>query len=154
MSDLITKPKSVETGIYYENDWLTPPQYATEHSAGADLRAVVKGSKTIKPGESSLISCGFSMAIPDGYFGLLASRSGLASKGIALANGIGVIDSDYRGEVMVCLRNYSDESFDINSGMRIAQIILMPYDRFNFVETSCLSSTKRDKGGFGSTGVE
>lgn len=154
MNNMLINPKPVETDIYSESDWLGQPQYATDNSAGADLRAVVKGTKTIKPGESALISCGFSIAIPTGYFGLLASRSGLASKGIALANGIGVIDSDYRGEVMVCLRNFSDSSFDVNSGMRVAQIILVPYDKFNFNQVSCLSSTERDAGGFGSTGVE
>ena len=129
------------------------PTYGSAFSAGADLYAVTDEDITIMPGETILIHTGLSMEIPVGYVGLIYARSGLASKkGLAPANKVGVIDSDYRGEFMVALHNHSTISHTISHGERIAQLVLMPYLAADFVETDALSDTDRGAGGFGSTG--
>ncbi len=131
------------------------PTYGTEFSAGADLYACMEEPVTIAPGESVLIHTGLAMAIPEGYAGLVFARSGLANKrGLAPSNKVGVIDSDYRGEVMVSLYNHSKEPQVIESGERIAQLVLTPYitAAWNLVDE--LDETERGAGGFGSTGTK
>ena len=134
--------------------WIPEPNHATTGSAGVDIVASVKGSKTLQPQETWMVSTGLKLEIPKGYFGMLVPRSGLASKsGIVLANTVGIIDSDYRGELLVPLINRSDEPFIIKSGHRIAQLLLLPYIPFKAVYTG-VNKTDRGEGGFGSTGVE
>ena len=107
----------------------------------------------ILPSETAFIGTGLSMEIPEGYVGLIYARSGMACKrGLAPANKVGVIDSDYRGEIMVALYNQSNETKVITSGDRIAQIIIQPVTQFEFNEVDELSDTTRGEGGFGSTG--
>ena len=129
------------------------PTYGSEFSAGADLYACEGGEITIAPGETRLVHTGISMAIPCGYVGLIYARSGLASKrGLAPANKVGVIDSDYRGEIMVALHNHSSEAQTICDGERIAQMVFTSYMSASFLEVDELDSTQRGEGGFGSTG--
>lgn len=129
------------------------PTYGSEFSAGADLYAIADEDITIMPGETVLIHTGLSMEIPVGYVGLIYARSGLASKkGLAPANKVGVIDSDYRGEFMVALHNHSTISHTITHGERIAQLVITPYLTANFQLADELSDTQRGAGGFGSTG--
>ena len=131
------------------------PKYGTEFSAGADLYALCDEPISIAPGESKLIHTGIAMAIPSGLVGLIFARSGLATReGLAPANKVGVIDSDYRGEIMVCLYNQSGETRVVESGDRIAQISFMPYFSASFDMCDDLDSTDRGVGGFGSTGVK
>ena len=131
----------------------TIPTYGTEFSAGADLYAVCDGEVTIKSGETVLIHTGLAMEIPTGCGGFIFARSGLASKkGLAPANKVGVIDSDYRGEIMVALHNHSKEDKTISDGERIAQLVIMPYVACEFIECDELCDTQRGSGGFGSTG--
>ena len=131
------------------------PVYGTEFSAGADLCACLESPVTLEPGETRLISIGISMEIPVGYAGFVFARSGLATKRhLAPANKVGVIDSDYRGEFFVPLRNHGSVPQTIEPGERIAQMILMPYLAANFLEAESLSDTLRGEGGFGSTGTK
>ncbi len=132
----------------------TLPKYATEFSAGADLCACCcDGDVEIRPGETVLIRTGLAMEIPVGYAGMIFARSGLASKrGLAPANKVGVVDADYRGEVMVALHNHSKDPQVIAHGERIAQLVVMPFLAASFVETESLEETVRGAGGFGSTG--
>ena len=135
------------------NDKAIIPTYGSEFSAGADLYACEGGEITIASGETRLVHTGISMAIPQGYVGLIYARSGLASKrGLAPANKVGVIDSDYRGEIMVALHNHSSEAQTICDGERIAQIVFTAYMGADFLEVDELDSTERGEGGFGSTG--
>ena len=128
------------------------PTYGTEYSAGADLYALLDEDLEIKPGETIMIKTGLAMAIPTGYAGLIYARSSLGSKkGLAPANKVGVIDSDYRGEIKVPLFNQSKETQIISKNERIAQIIFTPYLKVNFQETNELDDTNRGTGGFGST---
>lgn len=129
------------------------PVYGTEFSAGADLCACLDAPVTLAPGETKLISIGIAMEIPVGFAGLVYARSGLASKrGLAPANKVGVIDSDYRGEFFVPLHNHGTVLQTIEPGERIAQMILTPYLAADFIEAQTLSDTVRGEGGFGSTG--
>lgn len=131
------------------------PVYGTEFSAGADLCAWLDAPVTLQPGETRLISIGISMELPEGYAGLVYARSGLASKrGLAPANKVGVVDSDYRGEFFVPLHNHGAVPQTIEPGDRIAQMIITPYLTAKFVETDTLSETVRGEGGFGSTGTK
>ena len=133
----------------------TIPTYGTKYSAGADIYAVVDTPIVIRPGETKMIQTGLSLEIPNGYVGLVYARSGLASKsGIAPANKVGVIDSDYRGELMVPLYNHSDKDFKLEHGLRIAQLVITPYIQVEFEEVEELDSTERGHGGFGSTGLK
>lgn len=127
------------------------PTYATPDSAGADLYAAETVS--IRPRETVLVHTGVALAIPEGYGGFIYARSGLASKrGLAPANKVGVIDADYRGEIMVALYNQSDKEETVEAGERIAQLVIAPVFRADFEETDCLDDTLRGAGGFGSTG--
>ena len=129
------------------------PTYGTPQSAGADLYACLDSPVTIAPGCTSFIPTGLSMEIPVGTAGLIYARSGLAcKKGLAPANKVGVIDSDYRGEFIVALHNHSEESRVVEHGERIAQLVITPVYIPGFVETDELSDTTRGTGGFGSTG--
>ena len=135
------------------NEKATIPTYGSEFSAGADLYALADEPITIAPHETVLVHTGVAMEIPTGYVGLVFARSGLATKrALAPANKVGVIDSDYRGEIMVALHNHSDEAKTIENGERIAQIVLVPYLAAEFDEVDELSDTVRGEGGFGSTG--
>lgn len=128
------------------------PTYGTEYSAGADLYALLDEDLEIKPGETIMIGTGLAMVIPTGYAGLIYARSSLGSKkGLAPANKVGVVDSDYRGEIKVPLFNQSKETQIIAKNERIAQIIFTPYLKVNFQETDELNDTTRGTGGFGST---
>ncbi|MBQ8807764.1 MAG: dUTP diphosphatase [Clostridia bacterium] len=129
------------------------PTYGSEFAAGADLYACVGEAVTINPHETVLIHTGIAMEIPVGYAGLIYARSGIASKrGLAPANKVGVVDSDYRGEIMVALHNHSENTQTIESGERIAQIVIAPYATAEFVLADELDDTQRGEGGFGSTG--
>lgn len=129
------------------------PAYGSEFAAGADLFACLDAEVAIAPGASAFIPTGLSMEFPAGFAGLVYARSGLACKGgLAPANKVGVIDSDYRGEVMVCLHNHSAETRTVSNGDRIAQLVFAPAPRADFTEADDLSQTGRADGGFGSTG--
>ena len=131
------------------------PTYGTEYAAGADLYACIDSEEVIKSGETKLIKTGIALEVPIGYAGLIYARSGLASKkGLAPANKVGVVDSDYRGEVMVALHNHSNEDKTIEPMERIAQLVIAPYLKANFEEIDELDDTTRGSGGFGSTGVK
>lgn len=129
------------------------PAYGSGGAAGADLFARLGATVSIPPGGSAFIPTGLAIAIPPGYAGLVYARSGLACKsGLAPANKVGVIDSDYRGEVMVCLHNHSGEPRDVADGDRIAQLVVAETPRAEFSEAEDLGDTGRGTGGFGSTG--
>lgn len=131
------------------------PTYGSPFSAGADLYALSDEDIVLVPGETKFVHTGISMEIPQGYVGLVYARSGIACKrGIAPANKVGVIDSDYRGEIMVALHNHSNNEQKIESGERIAQIVIAPYVTAEFEECDELSDTSRGAGGFGSTGIK
>jgi len=127
------------------------PTYGTEFSAGADLYSVE--SKTIQSGETAVIKTGISVQIPNGYVGLIYARSGLATKrGLAPANKVGVIDSDYRGEIMVALYNQSGVEQVVEQAERVAQMVITPYLKVEYQQVEDLTDTARGQGGFGSTG--
>ncbi len=130
------------------------PEYATDGSAAIDLRSAADEEITIEPGKRALIPTGIAIA-PEtsGVVAILAARSGLSVKhGITVTNGIGVIDSDYRGEIGVSLCNVSDSSYVVTPGERIAQLMFMPVFHANLIKADTLDETKRGDGGFGSTG--
>ena len=130
------------------------PFYETEGSAGMDLKAYIEEPVTLKPGQRKLIPTGLSIELPVGYEAQIRARSGLAiKKGIGLVNGIGTIDSDYRGEIKVILINWGEEDFVIENGDRIAQMVIAKYERVEWEVTDDLSETERGSGGFGHTGV-
>ncbi len=130
------------------------PSYGSAFAAGADLTACTDTPFVeIRSGETKLIPTGLAMEIPAGYAGLIYARSGIASKrGLAPANKVGVIDSDYRGEIMVSLFNQSGEEQQIEDGERIAQLVITPYLSVSFEEAGKLTDTARGESGFGSTG--
>lgn len=129
------------------------PHYGSEFAAGADLYALLDEPIIIEPNETKLIHTGLSMEIPEGYAGLIYARSGLASKkGLAPANKVGVVDSDYRGEVMVALLNHSQIAQSVEPFERIAQLVIAPFLKVDYVEVDALEQTERGAGGFGSTG--
>lgn len=129
------------------------PTYGTEFAAGADLYALLDADVKILPGETKFIKTGLAIEIPEGYMGLIFARSGLSCKqGLAPANKVGLIDSDYRGEIMVALHNHSAEPRTVANGDRIAQFVLAPYLFGEFEEVKELSESVRGAGGFGSTG--
>ena len=135
------------------NDKAIIPTYGSAAAAGADLYACADADIVIESGATVLVHTGVAMAIPDGYVGLIFARSGLATKrGLAPANKVGVVDSDYRGEIMVALHNHSSEAQTISHGERIAQMVFMPYAAAAFDLVDELDSTERGAGGFGSTG--
>ena len=129
------------------------PTYGSAEFAGADLYACLENAVTIAPGETVFIPTGLSMELPVGYVGLIYARSGMACKrGLAPANKVGVIDSDYRGEYIVALHNHGDQPQKIAHGERIAQLVITPVFTPGFCEVDSLSQTLRGQGGFGSTG--
>ena len=131
------------------------PTYGSEFAAGADLYAALDEALTIEPGETKFIPTGFAFEIPEGYAGFVHARSGLASKrGLAPANKVGVIDSDYRGEVMVALHNHTDTPQTVEQSERIAQLAIVPFLAADFELADELSDTVRGEGGFGSTGTK
>lgn len=135
------------------NDNAVLPKYGTEFSAGADL-VNAGGDVVIEPGKTVIIHTGIALEIPVGLVGLVYARSGMATKrGLAPANKVGVIDSDYRGEIMVALFNHGTEKQVIENGERVAQIVIAPYVTATFVEGE-LDDTIRGEGGFGSTGTK
>lgn len=130
------------------------PTYGSKFSAGADLYSAEE-EIVLAPGETRLVHTGIAMEIPTGYVGLIYARSGIATKrGLAPANKVGVIDSDYRGEIMVSLFNHSSAKQTVAAGERIAQIVITPYLTVNFIEAEQLDQTDRGSGGFGSTGTK
>ena len=131
------------------------PTYGSAAAAGADLYALPEGDIVIAAGETKLIHTGIALEIPEGYMGLIFARSGLATKrGLAPANKVGVIDADYRGEIMVALYNQSGEEQTVAAGERVAQLVITPFLAVNFEECDELTDTERGVGGFGSTGAK
>lgn len=129
------------------------PTYGTPFSAGADLYALCAQSIVIQPGQTVLIHTGLAFEIPEGYGGFVFARSGLATKkGLAPANKVGVIDSDYRGELMIPLHNGSGVTAVIEHGDRVAQLVFLPCPQADFTTVDVLSDSIRSDGGFGSTG--
>ena len=129
------------------------PTYGSAEAAGADLYACLESPVVIQPGESAFIPTGLSMELPKGYAGLIYARSGLACKrGLAPANKVGVVDSDYRGEFIVVLHNHGSVSQEVAHGERIAQLVITPVFTPGFTEVTVLTDTERSAGGFGSTG--
>ena len=127
------------------------PTYETRGSAGMDLRSTV--NHQLLPGKRCLIPTGIFIELPEGYEAQVRARSGFAVKhGIGLVNGVGTIDSDYRGEIQVCLINWGEESFEIKQGDRIAQLIISQYERVEWEEVAALEDSERGAGGFGSSG--
>lgn len=129
------------------------PTYGSEYSAGADLYALLEEAIEIKPHETTFVHTGISVEIPEGYCGLIFARSSLGAKrGLAPANKVGVIDADYRGEIMVTLHNHSEVTATVEPFERIAQLAIVPFLKAKFEESDELSDTVRGAGGFGSTG--
>ena len=129
------------------------PTYGSQEAAGADLYACLEEPVTIRPGETKFIPTGLAMELPIGYVGLIYARSGLACKrGLAPANKVGVIDSDYRGEFIVALHNHGQEEQTVCSGERLAQLVITPVINPVYEEAEELSDSARGTGGFGSTG--
>ena len=129
------------------------PYYATAGAAALDLHACIDGPETIPGGGQALIPTGLSVAIPEGYVGILASRSSMGvRRGVGLSNGIGVIDSDYRGPIRVGLYNLRAAPYTVQPGDRIAQLLVVPVARPEIELTDALPETERGAGGFGSTG--
>ena len=130
------------------------PTYGSSEAAGADLYACLEAPVTIEPGKTAFVPTGFAMEVPKGCAGLIYARSGLACKrGLAPANKVGVIDSDYRGEVIVALHNHGTAPQTIGSGERIAQLVITPVYTPGFCQVAELDDTQRGCGGFGSTGT-
>ena len=130
------------------------PTYGSAEAAGADLYACLDETVTVAPGESAWIPTGIAMEVPSGCAGLVYARSGMACKrGLAPANKVGVIDSDYRGQIIVVLHNHSDKPQTITHGERIAQMVITPVITYPYVEVDELTDSDRGTGGFGSTGA-
>lgn len=128
------------------------PSYSNEHAAGLDLRVSTEEKVEIKPLGHYLVRTGVHVQIPEGYFGLVAIRSGLGMKGLTLSNSIGVIDEDYRGEVRIPLFNHGEESLILEDGERVAQMILIPYVQADLHFVDELEESERGNDGFGSSG--
>ncbi len=128
------------------------PTYSNEFAAGLDLKVKTDETIILKHGDHAKIKTGICVEIPHGYFGLIAVRSGLGARGLVLSNAVGIIDEDYRGEIMIPIYNHGDDVFELNNGERIAQMILIPYVQGKIKVVESLSETERGKGGFGSSG--
>ncbi|WEA03683.1 dUTP diphosphatase [Mucilaginibacter sp. SJ] len=129
------------------------PAYETAHAAGMDLRADVETTVVLKPMERKLIPTGLYIELPEGFEAQIRPRSGLAFKhGIGIVNSPGTIDADYRGEIKVLLINFSTEDFEINTGDRIAQMVVAKHERVNWEQVEVLNETQRGEGGYGHTG--
>ena len=137
------------------NEHAVVPTYGSDKAAGADLYAAIEKDLYINPHETVIIGTGIAMEIPDGYFGAIFARSGLASKqGLRPANAVGVIDSDYRGEAKIALHNDTNDTQMIQAGSRIAQLVILPYKPVTFEIVDDLDETDRGDQGFGSTGIK
>ena len=135
------------------NEFAKEPTRGSEYAAGYDLYAATDTEIMIQPHETVKVGTGLAMEIPEGTFGAIFARSGLATKqGLRPANCVGVVDADYRGEVIVAVHNDSNETQTIQAGDRIAQLVIMPFTPITFEEVNELSETIRGEGGFGSTG--
>lgn len=144
---------SISIPVLLEDD-ASAPSYASEHAAGADIKAYIKEPVVIQPHQRALIPTGVKVEIPYGFEIQVRPRSGLAFKnGISVLNTPGTIDCDYRGEIGVILINHGSEPFTVEPGMRIAQILLTPVFHANFIVAETLSTTVRGHGGFGHTGI-
>ncbi len=144
----------IEIDIKKTRQNAVPPRFETPGAAAADLRAALESAVRVEPGARALIPTGIAVAVPPGYAAFVFARSGLAiKKGLALSNGVGVIDSDYRGEICVGLVNLGEEAVDIAPGDRVAQLAVMPVLEICWNEVGELGETSRGSGGFGSTGV-
>jgi len=130
------------------------PEYQTEHAAGMDLHASIDEPITLKPSERFAVPTGIAIALPVGYEAQIRGRSGLAAKnGVSLANGVGTIDADYRGEIHALIMNRGNDDFIVEPGMRIAQMVIAKYERAQWEQADELDATNRGAGGFGSTGA-
>ena len=130
------------------------PAYETAQSAGMDLAAAIEAPITLSPGERAMVPTGLAIALPAGYEAQVRPRSGLAAKnGVTVLNTPGTVDADYRGEVKVILVNLGDTAFEVERGMRIAQMVIAPVTQAAFAEVAELPETARGTGGFGSTGT-
>jgi dUTP pyrophosphatase len=130
------------------------PAYETAQSAGMDLAAAIDAPVTLEPGARAMVPTGLAIALPAGYEAQVRPRSGLAAKnGVTVLNTPGTVDADYRGEVKVILINLGDDAFEIERGMRIAQMVIAPVTQASFAEVDTLPETARGTGGFGSTGT-
>jgi dUTP pyrophosphatase len=148
--------KNLQLKILENGYGLPIPKYESEGAAGLDLLAAISESKNIiiLPGKAEMIPTGIAIALPKGFEAQIRPRSGLAAKnGITILNSPGTIDSDYRGEISAMLINHSKVNFEIERGMRIAQMVIAPVVQFNLIKTDTLDETKRGAGGFGSTGI-
>jgi len=148
--------KNLQLKILENGYGLPIPKYESEGAAGLDLLAAISESKNIiiLPGKAEMVPTGISIALPKGFEAQIRPRSGLAAKnGITILNSPGTIDSDYRGEISAMLINHSKVNFEIERGMRIAQMVIAPVVQFNLIKTETLDETKRGAGGFGSTGI-
>ena len=142
---------TVRVKILRENAMI--PTYGSEQAAGADLYACLETPVVIHPGETAFIPTGISLEVPMGCAGLIYARSGMACKrGLAPANKVGVVDSDYRGEILVALYNHGNVAQTVENGERVAQFVITPVLTPGYVVADCLSDTARNQGGFGSTG--
>ena len=155
LEEEVKKMKEMEIKIKKLKDAAKIPTYGTNYAAGADLYACIDEDVIIAPGETKLVPTGISLEIPEGYAGLIYARSGLATKrDLAPANKVGVIDSDYRGEIMVALHNHGQIEQKIEIQERIAQLFITPYLKAVFVPSLELEDTKRGANAFGSTGAK
>lgn len=129
------------------------PEYQTDHAAAMDIHAAINEPMVLESLDRTVVPAGFAMALPEGYEAQIRARSGLSLKhGIAMANGIGTIDADYRGQIGVIVINLSKERFVIEPGMRIAQMVIAKHERIEWEEVDQLDETQRGSGGYGSTG--
>jgi dUTP pyrophosphatase len=148
--------KNLQLKILENGYGLPIPKYESEGAAGLDLLAAISESKNIiiLPGKAEMVPTGIAIALPKGFEAQIRPRSGLAAKnGITILNSPGTIDSDYRGEISAMLINHSKVNFEIERGMRIAQMVIAPVVQFNLIKIETLDETKRGAGGFGSTGI-
>jgi len=130
------------------------PEYETTGAAGMDLKARIDAPMILEPGKRALVPTGLSIELPEGYEAQVRARSGLAAKfGIGLVNGVGTIDSDYRGEIKICLINHGEDTFTVNNGDRVAQLVFAKYVKVKLEMADELEETGRADGGFGHTGV-
>lgn len=160
MSQTLEKPKTIKLEIFKMDEKVEMPFYASKGSAACDLRAFLPEEKTMlikANGGRAKVPTGLKFVIPEGYEVQLRARSGLAYKnGIGLTNGVGTIDSDYRGEIQVLMINHGDQDFTVEHGMRICQALIAPVYQAELIEISQMpdeSNNDRGEGGFGSTGV-
>jgi len=155
----MSKDQFAETDLAVQIQWVRPrrelsiPEYESDGAAGMDLHAWLEEDLVLAPGETALVPTGLAVAIPQGYEAQVRPRSGLAlNHAISLPNSPGTIDSDYRGEIRIILINHGKESFTVEHGMRIAQMVISPVMKVIFRESAELPVTSRGAGGFGSTG--